>query len=79
LLLNREAVRKEAEKVMTGASGHRRVPSSFYENYQIPVPPSPTNNCLVAEMEKLEQIIAKAQAIIAAASAKKQAIMQTYL
>jgi hypothetical protein len=42
-------------------------------------PHSPTSNCLVAEMEKLEQTIAKAQAIIAAASAKKQAIMQAYL
>ena len=31
-LINRESVRKEAEKNMTGSSGHRRVPASFYEN-----------------------------------------------
>jgi restriction endonuclease S subunit len=43
-LLNRQVVRAEAEKVMAGTSGHRRVPASFYESYLIPSHHSPTNN-----------------------------------
>lgn len=37
-LLNQRLVRKAAEEAMTGASGHRRVPASFYEEMMIPVP-----------------------------------------
>ncbi len=51
--LNRETIRQMAEKRMTGASGHRRVPISFYENLQIPVPPMPEqekNSCGVIEL-----------------------------
>ena len=36
IFLNRAAVRREAEKNMTGSSGHRRVPASFYESFLIP-------------------------------------------
>jgi restriction endonuclease S subunit len=38
-ILNHDEIRVEAEKQMTGSSGHRRVPISFYENLQIPLPP----------------------------------------
>lgn len=37
--LNRSEVRKIAEKNMTGSSGHRRVPESFYAELKVPVPP----------------------------------------
>lgn len=37
--LNRSEIRKCAEKNMTGSSGHRRVPESFYADLRIPVPP----------------------------------------
>jgi type I restriction-modification system DNA methylase subunit/restriction endonuclease S subunit len=37
--LNRAEVRKIAERNMTGSSGHRRVPESFYAELKIPVPP----------------------------------------
>lgn len=37
-LLNREDVRYCAQKSMTGKSGHRRVPESFYSSMEIPVP-----------------------------------------
>jgi type I restriction-modification system DNA methylase subunit/restriction endonuclease S subunit len=78
-LLNREEVRKEAEKKMTGASGHRRVPASFYENYRIPVPPLNDQMKLVAEIEKLEQIIKTEQIKIDTSADKKKEIMKKYL
>ncbi|MUP48567.1 type II restriction endonuclease subunit M [Veillonellaceae bacterium M2-8] len=36
--LNREKIRIDASKVMTGASGHRRVPIDFYKNLKINLP-----------------------------------------
>lgn len=36
--LNRDKIRKEAAKNMTGASGHRRVPINFYKNLKINLP-----------------------------------------
>jgi type I restriction enzyme M protein len=78
-LLNRESVRKEAEKNMTGSSGHRRVPASFYESYLIPIPSIPDQQTLVAEIEQLEQTIAAAQAVITQAAAKKQTVLANYL
>lgn len=53
-LLNRPSVRNEASKVMTGASGHRRVPSSYYENFVIPVPTIEEQNNFVAQISKIE-------------------------
>lgn len=78
-LLNRKVVREAAEKVMTGASGHRRVPASFYENLKVPVPTLADQKRLVAQIEVFEKTIADAKAIIDAAPAKKQDIMQRYL
>jgi restriction endonuclease S subunit len=78
-LLNRKEVRKEAEKNMTGSSGHRRVPASYYENLKIPVPPISEQEKLVNQIEKLEQIIAKNQAKIDDAPNNKKAIMKNYL
>lgn len=78
-LLNREVIRKNAAKVMTGASGHRRVPASFYEMLQIPLPSLAEQQKFVAKIEALEQQIAQAQAVIDGAPARKQAILQKYL
>lgn len=36
-LIRRESFRNEAKKHMTGASGHRRVPKTFMENYDLPL------------------------------------------
>ena len=48
--LNRDGVRRAAEKVMTGSSGHKRVPIEFYEN--LPVP-----NITLAEQKKIVDAI----------------------
>ncbi len=78
-LLNRETVRNEAEPNMTGSSGHRRVPASFYENYRIPVPPLAQQAELVVAVGLLEARITAAQAVLDGAANRKQAIIQRYL
>ncbi len=77
--LNREIIRKEAEKQMTGASGHRRVPISFYENLQIPLPSLETQKEIVSKIEKLETIINEAKKIVNSAKHKKEEILKEFL
>ena len=79
LLLNRDSVRKVAEQNMTGSSGHRRVPITFYESLQVPVPPLAEQEKIVQQIEALEMQIAQAQQVIDAAPQQKQAILQKYL
>lgn len=79
LLLNRQEIRKAAAQVMTGKSGHRRVPASFYEALELPVPSLSEQAIVVAEVEALQQRITEAQAIIDSTPARKQAVLQQYL
>lgn len=69
-LLNRKIIRIEAEKQMTGASGHRRVPIEFYENINIPLPPKDIQQKIVAECEATDQITKQAQKTIDEAKAQ---------
>lgn len=78
-LLNRPTIRIEAEKNMTGASGHRRVPISFYEQLGIPLPSIEEQQNIVAKIEILENEIAKSQETIDNTSAQKAAILKKYL
>ena len=78
-LLNREEIRQRAAQVMTGSSGHRRVPASFYESLEVPLPPLSEQSVLVAQFEALEKQIADAQSVIDCAAARKQAILEKYL
>ena len=68
-----------AEKRMTGASGHRRVPISFYENLEIPVLPISEQEKIVAEVSGYEVAIAKAQAVMASCADRKKAVLEKYL
>ncbi len=77
--LNRETIRQMAEKRMTGASRHRRVPISFYENLQIPVPPMPEQEKIVAELSSYEAAIAKTHAVIADCAEQKKAVLEKWL
>ncbi len=63
-LLNNRIVRLEAEKVMTGASGHRRVPIYFYEDLLIPLPPLEIQNKIVKDCQKVDDEVSKANEII---------------
>ncbi len=77
--LNRDVIRKEAEKQMTGASGHRRVPISYYESLQIPVPPLSKQQEIVAQIESYEAEIAKAKHVMDGAAIRKQVILDKWL
>ncbi len=78
-LINREAIRKEAEQNMTGSSGHRRVPASFYESVLIPILKPTQQTAFVQAIEKLESNIRVAELSINSAKSKKQQILQQYL
>jgi restriction endonuclease S subunit len=62
--LNRYQVRKSAEQNMTGSSGHRRVPESFYADLNIPLPPLNIQEKIVAECEAVDQVTDRAKANI---------------
>lgn len=78
-LLNRPTIRIEAEKNMTGASGHRRVPISFYEQLSIPLPSIEEQQKTVAQIDSLELEITKAQQIIDNTPVLKTAILKKHL
>jgi type I restriction enzyme M protein len=78
--LNREIVRKEAESKMTGASGHRRVPATFYEQFLIPVPQDiQVQENLIAKIEALKATINKSQQVIEGSAERKRDILKRYL
>lgn len=77
--LNRQSIRDEAERKMTGASGHRRVPISFYENLRLPIPPLQVQQKIIEEKETYEAQIATEQNTIDNASSQKQAILKKWL
>lgn len=60
VVLNQDYVRKAAQLAMTGASGHRRVPASFYANMTIPVPSIKMQRQITTEFDKIDAKI-KAQ------------------
>ncbi|MCM1118581.1 MAG: N-6 DNA methylase [bacterium] len=53
--LNRAVIRIEAEKVMTGKSGHRRVPITFYQQLKLPLPTLDDQKRVVDELERYER------------------------
>lgn len=59
-LLRSKQLRDEAKVAMTGAAGQQRVPRDFLAAYEIPIPPLPEQNRLVARIEaqtsRVEQI-----------------------
>ena len=77
--LNRKNIREEAQKVMTGSSGHKRVPIKFYENLKIPLPPLKTQKEIVSKIEQLELKITQNQKIIDSSKQKKEEILKKWL
>jgi restriction endonuclease S subunit len=64
---------------MTGASGHRRVPVSFYERLSIPLPPLQKQKEIVAAIEKHEAEIEQLRARLAELKTVKESVLKKYL
>lgn len=77
--LNRSIIRKEAEKQMTGSSGHRRVPIEFYEKLEIPLLSMDQQLKIVSQIEEYKLEINKSQDFIDHYSEKKNAVLDKYL
>lgn len=77
--LNRQVIRQEAEKVMTGSSGHRRVPIGFYQQLLIPVLPLGDQQKMIARIQQAEDQIAQLDAQLSALKAEKGAVLKKYL
>ncbi|MDO4628306.1 MAG: restriction endonuclease subunit S [Planctomycetia bacterium] len=77
--LNRNRIRMEAEKHMTGASGHRRVPIAFYESLSIPLPPTETQERIVKTIQQYKEEITRLQEILNVYAQRKQAVLDKFL
>ncbi|WP_370522364.1 restriction endonuclease subunit S [Helicobacter winghamensis] len=77
--LNQDSIRQEATKNMTGSSGHRRVPISFYESLQIPLPPIEAQEKIINTIENIESKISLLDSILSHLDSKKAEILQYFL
>lgn len=77
--LNRDSVRKAAAQNMTGASGHRRVPVSFYENLEIPFMPLSEQRALIAKVEALERQILASEQKLKSLEGSREEVLHKYL
>jgi len=48
--------RKDGQRRMTGTAGQKRVPTSFLEEYKIPVPPIPLQQKMASILQKAERL-----------------------
>lgn len=79
LMMNSKIFRQEAIGKAVRSAGQNNINATKMRQIKVPVLPLAEQQKLVAEIEVLERSIAEAQAIITAAPARKQAIMQRYL
>ncbi len=73
--LNRPAFRKPAERAMTGASGHRRVPKKFIMDFSVPALHPAEQQALLEKITTHEVKRREAETILAAALDKKRQIL----
>jgi type I restriction enzyme M protein len=78
-MMNSSAFLKEARNSAARAINQSNINATKMRQIKIPAPPIVAQKKFVTEIEALEKIIAAAQAMLAAAPGKKQAIMQRYL
>lgn len=71
--------RINAEKVMTGASGHRRVPKSFIESYEVTLFSLAEQQKIVTQIEKIEKQIDLLETNLQEFLKQKKEILKKYL
>ena len=79
MMMNSKAFRQEAISKAVRSAGQNNINATKMRQIEIPSPPLAEQKRFVSEIEALERAIATAQATLAAAPARKQAIMQRYL
>ncbi len=77
--LNRQEIRQAAEKVMTGSSGHKRVPIIFYQQLSVPLPSLIEQGRIVEQISQCEEEVAYLKTQLEGISARKEAILEKYL
>ena len=77
--LNRSSIRKAAEKVMTGASGHKRVPIAFYEKLAVPKLSDKEQVTFIASVKASEDKIVALKQEIEAAKAARSRLVEDFL
>lgn len=77
--LNRESIRKAAEENMTGSSGHRRVPISFYEQLEINLPDLNKQQDIINQINEIEIKISELEKILASSDKQKKAVLEKWL
>lgn len=79
LMMNSKTFQQEAKGKASKSINQANINATIMRNIKVPVPALSVQTQVVTDVLALEQTIAEAQAIIAAAPARKQAIMQHYL
>lgn len=79
LMMNSPAFQQEAKGKASKSINQANINATIMRNIKVPVPPLTEQQRIVAEVEAEQRAIAAAEAVIAAAPARKQAILESYL
>ena len=79
LMMNSAAFQAEAKGKASKSINQANINATIMRNIKVPVPSLAEQKRVIAKVQALEKKIADAQAVIAAAPARKQAILQRYL
>lgn len=71
--------RKNAAKNMTGTSGHKRVPKSFIENYEVKIPSIREQGIIISQIGNIEKQITVMQSKLSGLNLKKESVLSKYL
>lgn len=78
-IIKQKDFREKAAKIMTGASGHKRVPAQFLEDYLINLPSLEEQKKLIAIIDKKEKEIEKLKLALSTVEAEKEEVLKKYL